>query len=97
MFLLVKSHLLFYMHLLKYGAGIKKGVEVTKDTIIGYVGGYSTSTSRGGYDGCTTGAHLHFGIAEGHNYASGYSFNINAINPREIFTFPKIGRGYFYR
>ena len=51
----------------------------------------------GGYDYCTTGAHLHFGIAEGD---TAYSFNSYSFNPREIFAFPKLvysGGGYFYR
>ena len=95
-----KKYTTVYMHLLKFANGINgstNNMVVTKDTVIGYVGGYSTSSKRGGYDDCTTGAHLHFGIAEGHNYSSSYYYNINAINPREIFSFPKIGGGYFYR
>ena len=44
---------------------VKTGDIVTQNTVIGTVGGGSTSTSRGGYDSCTTGAHLHFGVAEG--------------------------------
>ena len=86
-----------YMHLLRVANGLKVGQIVTDTTVIGYVGGYSTSTSHGGYDYCSTGAHLHFGIAEGH---SAYDFNSHSINPREIFAFPKLvysGGGYFHR
>ena len=86
-----------YMHLLRVADGMYVGKVVTDSTVIGYMGGYSTSASHGGYDYCSTGAHLHFGIAEGY---SAYDFNSHSINPREIFSFPKLvysGGGYFRR
>ena len=86
-----------YMHLLRVENGMYVGKVVTDNTIIGYMGGYSTSTAHGGYDRCSTGAHLHFGVAEGY---SAYDFNSHSINPREIFSFPKLvynGGGYFRR
>ena len=86
-----------YMHLLRVADGMYVGKVVTDNTVIGYVGGYSTSISHGGYDRCTTGTHLHFGIAEGYN---AYDFNSHSINPRELFAFPKLvynGGGYFRR
>ena len=86
-----------YMHLLRVADGMYVGKVVTDNTVIGYVGGYSTSISHGGYDYCTTGTHLHFGIAEGD---SAYNFNSYSINPREIFSFPSLvynGGGYFNR
>jgi len=92
-----KKYTSVYMHLLSVASGMYVGKVVTDDTIIGTMGGYSTSTAHGGYDSCTTGAHLHFGIAEGD---SSYTFNSHSINPREIFAFPKLvynGGGYFYR
>lgn len=92
-----KKYTTVYMHLLSIASGIVKDKIVTDNTVIGYMGGWSTSTANGGYDGCTTGAHLHFGIAEGWNAAS---FNSYSFNPREIFAFPKLvynGGGYFYR
>lgn len=52
-----------YMHMLKIN--VKVGDIVTNRTVIGTVGGTSTSTSWGGYDRCTTGAHLHFSLAKG--------------------------------
>lgn len=58
-----QSYLTYYYHLLKFN--VKVGDVVTQDTIIGWVGGYSTSSAHGGYDNCTTGAHLHFGVAKG--------------------------------
>ena len=95
-----KKYTTSYFHLLKFGEGINentRNMPVTKNTVIGYVGGGSTAKKRGGYDRCTTGAHLHFGIAEGHNAHSNYYFDIYSINPREIYKFPKLGGGYFYR
>ena len=92
-----KNYTSVYMHLLRVDSGIYVGKVVTDNTIVGYVGGYSTSVDHGGYDYCTTGAHLHFGIAEGD---SSYNFNPYSINPREIFAFPKLvysGGGYFSR
>lgn len=92
-----KRYTTVYMHLLRYASGIKAKQVVTSNTVLGYVGGYSTSTEHGGYDGCTTGAHLHFGIAEGWH---AYDFNYYSINPREKYAFPKLvynGGGYFYR
>lgn len=55
-----------YTHLLSYS--VKVGDIVTKFTQIGTVGGGAQTKT---YDGCTTGAHLHFGIAGGHYLGSG--------------------------
>lgn len=88
-----KKYTTVYMHLLSIN--VSKGQKVTTDTVIGRMGGYSTSAEHGGYDICTTGAHLHFGIATGYHDTSS-SFNSYSINPRNIFTFP-YGWGYFYR
>lgn len=54
----------YYYHL--YSINVSTGDTVSQSTKIGTVGGYTTSTSYGGYDGCTTGAHLHYGVATGH-------------------------------
>ena len=86
-----------YMHLLSIPNGLYVDKVVTTNSVIGYVGGYSTATSKGGYDKCTSGTHLHFGMADGHN---AFRFNSYAFNPREIFAFPKLiysGGGYFYK
>ena len=91
-----KKYTTVYMHLLNVN-NLYIGQIVTTKSVIGWVGGYSTGTKHGGYDKCTTGAHLHFGMADGH---SSIGFNSNAFNPREIFAFPKKiynGGGYFYR
>lgn len=92
-----KKYTTVYMHLLNITKGLYAGQIVTTKTVIGGVGGWSTWTKNGGYDRCTGGTHLHFGMAEGHN---AFNFNPYAFNPREIFAFPKLiysGGGYFYR
>jgi murein DD-endopeptidase MepM/ murein hydrolase activator NlpD len=67
----------YYYHLLT--VNVKVGDVVTQNTVIGTVGGYSTATNHGGYDSCTTGAHLHFGVAKG--YYSGSISRSNVITP----------------
>lgn len=58
-----KKYTTYYLHLLSYN--VKVGDVVTQNTVIGYVGGGSTAKRNGGYDGCTTGAHLHYGVQNG--------------------------------
>lgn len=53
----------YYYHLIRFNVNV--GDVVDQNTVIGYVGGYSTASQHGGYDNCTTGAHLHFGVAKG--------------------------------
>lgn len=92
-----KPYTTVYMHLLNIASGLRVDQIVTTKTVIGGVGGGSTATKKGGYDKCTSGTHLHFGMAEGH---SAFKFNSYAFNPREIFAFPKLiysGGGYFYK
>jgi peptidoglycan hydrolase CwlO-like protein len=92
-----KRYTTVYMHLIYYASDMYVGKVVTTNTVIGYVGGYSTAANHGGYDYCKNGAHLHFGVAEGD---SAFDFNSHSINPREILSFPKLvysGGGYFYR
>lgn len=68
----------FYYHLIRFN--VELGDVVTQNTILGYVGGYSTAVSYGGYDYCSTGAHLHFGVAKG--FYNGYSIpRSNVITP----------------
>ena len=66
-----KEYVTYYFHLLDGTINVKVGDIVDQGTVIGKVGGYSTSTLHGGYDECTTGAHLHFGVANG--FFTGYS------------------------
>lgn len=59
-----QNYTTYYYHLLRFNVNV--GDVVTQNTIIGYVGGgASTSKKYGGYDSCTTGAHLHFGVQKG--------------------------------
>ncbi len=60
------SYTSLYMHLLSFNENIQEGDIVTTDTVIGYMGGWSTSVEHGGYDGCAFGAHLHLTLAYGH-------------------------------
>ena len=86
------------MHLLSIS--VSKGDIVGPTTEIGKVGGDSTSATtrtgkkNGGYDWCTNGTHLHFGVSNG-SYSTGtYGFNANSFNPTKILDFSK---GYFSR
>lgn len=67
----------YYYHLLRFNVNV--GDTVDQNTIIGYVGGGSTSTSNGGYDQCTTGPHLHFGVSKG--WFTGTIYRANVITP----------------
>lgn len=84
-----------YLHLLRVNVSTNQVVDTS--TVIGAVGGGSTASRNGGYDRCTTGAHLHFGTASGWNASSSSVFNSYAFNPRNIFNFPAVGGGYFYK
>lgn len=68
----------YYYHLLRFNVNV--GDVVDQNTIIGWVGGgRSTSSAYGGYDTCTTGAHLHFGVARG--WFTGSIKRANVITP----------------
>lgn len=68
----------YYYHLLRFNVNV--GDVVDQNTIIGYVGGgKSTSSAYGGYDTCTTGAHLHYGVAKG--WFTGTINRANVITP----------------
>ena len=82
-----------YMHLLTIN--VKTDDIVTTNTVIGTSGGYSTSgmplsqcsisfVGRGGYDRCTCGGHLHFGVATGNDVST---FNANSFDPRQLAPF----------
>lgn len=79
-----------YMHLLDT-ADTEVGDVVTTNQVIGHMGGYSTSTSHGGSDYCTTGAHLHLSICSGHVTAGAYRSSL--VDPTDLIYFPN---GWFY-
>lgn len=76
-----------YMHMAKIYVSVNQ--VVSKDTVIGTVGGYA-----GGVDQCTTGPHLHFAIAQGTYAQDFWSFGTHALNPATIINFPPEG-GWF--
>lgn len=75
-----KAYTVIYMHLLQ--VNVKVGQEVTTDTVIALSGGGKSTMS---YDKCTTGAHLHYGVAENVHYngtaSSASKMNKSYINP----------------
>jgi peptidoglycan hydrolase CwlO-like protein len=81
-----------YMHLAK--ALVSKGDTVTKDTVIGIMGGGHNSSTPSNYtpwDTCTTGPHLHFTIATGLygiDYTTWSAFMSHTFNPRNIVNYP---------
>lgn len=79
----------YYYHLLNFNVNV--GDVVTQNTILGWVGGGSTSSSYGGYDYCTTGAHLHFGVAKG------YYNTKTGIVRSSIITPPGFNNAYGYQ
>ncbi len=85
-----KNYTSVYMHLLDT-ADTQVGDVVTTNQVIAHMGGYSTSTSHGGYDYCTTGAHLHLSICDGHVTAGAYRSSL--IDPTSVIYFPD---GWFY-
>lgn len=91
-----KKYTLEYAHMLEIK--VKLNQIVTTDTVIGTVGGYSTSKYySGSYDGCAYGAHLHFGVATGWyhvDYNSWSQFNAHRINPPG---YPGVGVWWYKR
>jgi murein DD-endopeptidase MepM/ murein hydrolase activator NlpD len=81
-----------YMHL--RSINVSKGDTVTKNTIIGYVGGDSSTP----WDHCTTGAHLHFTLLSGlvgTDYRAWSSkFYSKLLNPRNYVNIPKLGKRF---
>ncbi len=78
-----------YMHLASIN--VEMGEQVTVLTVIGKSGGGGFTLKRnGGWDRCSTGAHLHFMILPG---SSGSS----TINPRKMVNFPAKGKSFSTR
>lgn len=95
-----KKYTSMYGHL--KNATVKVGQTVTSNTIIGYMGGNPKETW---WDKCSTGQHLHFGIANGlakepssKGYAAGefnlYIFDAYSFDPKKVVNFPS-GYSYF--
>lgn len=87
-----------YMHL--YSINTSVGSTVTTNTVIAYSGGGSTRA----YDACTSGAHLHLGIATGWYcddssicYTSYGGWTSHSQNPRNYVNLPSLGSSFYTR
>lgn len=83
-----------YTHLLSINVSV--GDQVTSDTVVGTVGGGRGTRS---YDRCSTGAHLHFGIATGWyggsgsgSYSSYSTYLTKLLDPKDILGLPNRGK-----
>jgi len=76
-----------YMHI--KNVYVRVGQTVTKDTVIGTMGGgkYSWLPGYTPWDGCSTGQHLHFAIAKGLK-SSTSEMKIDSYDPRNFVNFP---------
>lgn len=88
-----KEYTSVYMHLLDFNESFGVGDIVTTNDVVAHMGGYSTSTSHGGYDGCTTGAHLHLTLATGHTT----NHRATMFNPRDMIYFPNMWQFWYSR
>lgn len=73
---------------------VAEGDTVDRDTVIGVMGGNPNTEY---WDGCSTGQHLHFGIANGlyrKDYFYWSDFVARLVNPRMLMNFPG-AYGYF--
>lgn len=74
---------------------VKVGQQVTKDTVIGIMGGNRWgSPGYTPWDSCSTGQHLHFAISTGLQ-SSPTAMKSTSINPRTMVNFPS-GKTRFY-
>ena len=95
-----EAYTTYYAHLLD--VNVKVGDAVSSDTVIGTMGGGGkTLKKNGGWDTCSTGAHLHFGVAKGFylgggkdGYSSYNTFLAKGINPPG---FPGQGAWFYSR
>ena len=84
-----------YWHLLSIKVNI--GDKVDSNTVVGTVGGGSGTRS---YDSCSTGAHLHYMIANGwygETYTTYSKFLANTKNPKDVLGLPSKGTFWYSR
>lgn len=84
-----------YWHLLTINVSI--GDKVNSNTVVGTVGGGSGTRS---YDRCSTGAHLHYMIANGwygETYTTYSRFLANTKNPKDVLGLPSKGTYWYSR
>ena len=87
-----KKYTSTYMHMASYS--VKVGDVVTKDTVIGKVGG---SPSIEYWDNCSTGAHAHLMMSTGHytiDYTSSSTLTSRSFDPHEVVNAPKEGGSF---
>lgn len=90
-----KKYTTAYVHLRSILVSV--GDTVTKDTQIAVMGGDPSIET---WDGCSTGAHLHFMVADGwylKDYTSWNTFVSKTYNPRNIVNFPSGGNTFYNR
>ena len=76
-----KPYTYVFMHLKSFAPGLKVGDKVVVNQVVAYSGGgKSTAARHGGYDRCTTGAHLHYGVASGGFYGSSKATPLSNFN-----------------
>ena len=81
-----KKYTSTYMHMLDIKVTL--GQKVTSETIIGHVGGKTTGTRHGGYDRCTTGAHLHLSLSVGGWYTKYSEWKAHLQDARKTIDLP---------
>lgn len=87
-----KKYTSLYAHLRQIT--VKDGQVVTLDTQVGVMGGNPAIET---WDGCSTGQHLHFTLANGHylkDYTRWSTFEANMFNPRVLLNVPARGSSF---
>lgn len=90
-----------YAHL--YSINVSVGQTVTQQTVVGLLGGGGeTLKVNGGWDTCSTGWHLHFGVATGYYFGGKCTdcyndFNTFVARSIEPPFMPKFGQAYYSR
>ena len=90
-----QKYTLEYAHMLTIN--VKQNQFVSTDTVLGTLGGYTTSTAHGGYDSCSGGMHLHYGVSTGWygtDYSTWSQFLAHSVNP---YDFPAKGVWWYTR
>lgn len=84
-----------YLHLLTINVTV--GQQVTSNTVIGTVGGGAKTSS---WESCSTGPHLHFGMATGWYGRTYYKYSeweANLLDPQKVMGLPKKGVSWYTR
>ena len=93
-----KQYTTVFMHLLSINVNV--GDKVTINQVVAKSGGgKSTASKYGGYDRCTTGAHLHYGVASGGFYGSSKATPLSSFNSHTIVPpgFPGLYQWFYSR